>query len=350
MGTRIEQRLRKNQGNDPVRCKHQRLLRIRLRAILVFVACFFLYGPLAQSQVKQVRRILVFNELGMGSPGVAAINRELVSTLENSPYQIEFYSESLDTPLFPDEASQRQFRDWFLRKYRERKPDLIVALGPSSIKFMTESHETSFPNIPIVICGSPKTLAASAKLDAHFTGVWTVVHPERTLEMALRLQPDTQHVVVVGGVAPYDRYLESIVKESFRSFESKLDFTYLTELDMPSLLERLKNLPSHTIVYHTSIMEDAAGNRFIDATQSIPQIASASTAPVYVVDDVDVGRGAVGGDVFSFAANGREVAEIVVRILKGEKPENIQIAESANVYMFDWQAMKRFGLDEKKLP
>jgi len=320
------------------------------KAILLLSTYCFLPVPPVDAQVKEVRRVLIFNELGLGSPGVAAINQELVSALEKSSYQIELYSESLDTPLFPNETSQRQFRGWFLRKYRERKPDVIVALGPSPIKFMAESHEASFPNTPIVICGSPESFAATSKLDSHFTGVWTVVHPEKTLEVALRLLPDTKHVVVVGGVAPYDRYLESIVKDKLLSYESRLDFAYFTEFDMPTLLERLKHLPSHTIVYHTSIMGDAAGNHFIDATQVAPLVAGASIAPVFTVDDVDVGNGTVGGDVFSFAAHGREVAGIVVRILNGEKPQDIQITASTTVAMFDWRALRRFGLDETKLP
>jgi len=320
------------------------------KAILFLGTCCCLLVSPGGAQVKEVRRVLIFNELGLGSPGVAAINKELVSALEKSRYQVELYSESLDTPLFPDETSQRQFREWFLRKYRERKPDVIVALGPSPIKFMAESHEASFPNTPIVICGSPESLAAESKLDSHFLGVWTQVHPEETLQVALRLLPDTKHVVVVGGVAPYDRYLETVVKDKLRSYESRLDFAYFTEFDMPTLLERLKHLPSHTIVYHTSIMGDAAGNRFIDATQAAPLVARASTAPVFTVDDVDVGNGTVGGNVFSFAAHGREVAGIVVRILDGEKPQDIRITGSANVYMFDSQVLRRFGLDENKLP
>jgi len=39
------------------------------------------------------------------------------------------------------------------------------------------------------------------------------------LQVALRLLPDTKHVVVVGGVAPYDRYLETVVKDKLRSYE-----------------------------------------------------------------------------------------------------------------------------------
>ena len=351
ISSQSQQPVRRNRGGNLQCCRRRRIIGTSLAgAILFLFACCFLFGSIAQAQIKQVRRVLIFNELELGSPGIADIDKEIVVALENSPYQIEFYSESLDTHLFPDEASQRQFRGWFLQKYHDRKPDVIVALGPSSIKFMVESHETFFPNTPIVIGGSPEGLSAGPKLDSHFTGAWAAVHPDKTLEMALQLQPSTKHVVVVGGVAPYDRYLEALIKERFRSYESRFDFTYLTDLDMPTLLERLKHLPSHTIVYHTSIMQDAAGNHFIDATQSVPLVASASVAPVFAVDDVDVGRGTVGGDVFSFAAHGRELGGIIVRILNGEKPQDIPIVRGADVFLFDWRALRRFGLEASALP
>ena len=227
---------------------------------------------------------------------------------------------------------------------------MIIAVGLEPIKFLALSHKVSFPDTPIVFCGSTEEMLGQLKLDSDFTGVWEVAQPEKTLIAALHLQPGTKHVVVVGGSGPYDRYLQAIARESFRKYESRFDFQYLTDLDMPTLLERLKHLPDDTIVYHTSLMQDASGTRFIDATQSVPLIASASRAPVFVVDDVDFGGGTAGGDLLSFTSDGRVVGEMAVRVLNGEKPADIPIVKSANVYMFDWRAMKRWGLLEKDLP
>jgi PAS domain S-box-containing protein len=312
---------------------------------------FLLFQSPAPAQTKkEVKRVLFFNELGVWSPGVAAVNKEIFATLEKSPYQIEFYSESLDTSLFPDEASQHQFQDWYFRKYRNRKPDLIIAVGPSPIKFMSDLHDTFSPGTPIVFWGSTEEFAEPPRLDSDFTGVWGVAQPDKTLEVALRLQPNTRHVIVVGGVAPYDRHLEHLIKQRFDKYESKLEFTYLTDLAMPDLLERLKHLPSNTIVYHTSIMEDAAGAHFIDAVQSAPLVASTANAPVFAVDDVDVGGGTVGGDVFSFDLAGQVAANMAVRILNGEKPQDVPIVRGANVYMFDWRVLHRWGLKENDLP
>ena len=302
--------------------------------------------------VKEVvRRVLLFNDFGsLSSPGIAALDQAIVIGLQKSPYQIELYQETLEATLFPDPTSQQRFREWYVRKYAERKPDVIVAVGPASLRFLIEVHEKSFPNIPIIFCGTTQEMLERLKLDSDFTGVWAVPQPEKTLDAALRLQPDTKHIVVVGGVGAFDRDIEATVKQSLHNYDSKFDITYLTDLDRATLLEKLKRLPSKSLVFHTSIMEDAAGEHFIDATQSAPMVASAANAPVFIVDDVDLGTGAVGGDLVSWSSIGQQTAAIVVRVLDGTKPQDIPITNGGNVYMFDWRALHRFGLSEKDLP
>jgi signal transduction histidine kinase/ABC-type uncharacterized transport system substrate-binding protein len=323
----------------------------RFVLILVFVAAFLFPQSIVAQPTKAVRRVLIFNDFGsISSPGIALLDRAIAIGLESSPYHIELYNENLEATLFPDEASQHRFREWFIRKYSDRKPDVIITVGPASLKFMVESHESAFPDIPIIFCGSTQEMLDQLKPDSHFTGVWGVAQPEKTLIAALNLQPDTKHVVVVGGVGPFDRSLEAVTKESLRKYESQFEFTYLTNLAMPALLERLRRLPSKTIVYHTSIMEDASGAYFIDAAQSVPMVVGAANAPVFVVDDVDVGKGTVGGNVVSWAADGQVAAGMAVRILEGVTPQEIPVVRNNNIYLFDWRALRRWGFRESDLP
>ena len=323
----------------------------RFVLILVFVAAFLFPQSIVAQPTKAVRRVLIFNDFGsISSPGIALLDRAIAIGLESSPYHIELYNENLEATLFPDEASQHRFREWFIRKYSDRKPDVIITVGPASLKFMVESHESAFPDIPIIFCGSTQEMLDQLKPDSHFTGVWGVAQPEKTLIAALNLQPDTKHVVVVGGVGPFDRSLEAVTKESLRKYESQFEFTYLTNLAMPALLEQLRRLPSKTIVYHTSIMEDASGAYFIDAAQSVPMVVGAANAPVFVVDDVDVGKGTVGGNVVSWAADGQVAAGMAVRILEGVTPQEIPVVRNNNIYLFDWRALRRWGFRESDLP
>src|SRR5258705_1724994 len=256
-------------------------------ALRMFVMALLTISPLpptAAAQVKEVRRVLVFNDFGsVSSPGIAEMDREDFDGLQKSPYQVEFYNENLEVTLFSEEASQRQVREWYIRRYSDRRPDVIITVGPASLRFMQEMHEGAFKDTPVVFCG---IMEIPAGLDnSRFTGAWSSVQTEKTMELALRLQPNTKHVVVVGGVGSLDREEEAIVRKNLRGYESRFDFTYLTDLSMPNLLEQLKLLPNDTIVLHTAITQDTAGNRFIDATQAVPLVAGAVRAPGFVLYD-----------------------------------------------------------------
>lgn len=320
-------------------------------AVVVFLSACFLFQVIADAQVREIRRVLVLNDLGIvSSPGFAEVDQAVYAGLQKSPYQIEFYEESLELTLFPDEVSQRRFREEFIRKYSGRKLDVIIAARSDSLKFIAESHETFLRDTPIIFCGILGEIPDRLRRDVHFTGVLGRLQPGETLNAALRLLPGTKHVVVTGGIGKFDFRWEAIAKQSFHNYESKLDFTYLTDLTMPTLLERLRNLPDNTIVYHTAISQDAAGGRFIDSAQSVPLLASAANAPVFVVDDVDLREGTVGGDLVNWADDARVAAGMAVRVLNGEKPQDIPIVTGSNAYMFDWRALRRWGLKQSDLP
>jgi PAS domain S-box-containing protein len=317
---------------------------------LVLAACCLLSQSMAAAPPKEVRRVLILHSLGFSSPASIAVDEEIRAALENSPYQSELYEETLQGILFSDPVSQREVRLGLIRKYRDRRPDIVIAVASAPIRFIAESHDEFGPNTPVVICASSED-QLDLKLDSRFTGAWRNLDAAKTLEAALQLRPDTKQVVVVGGgVYWYDKRLEAIVKGQLHSYESRFAFTYLSNLAMPALLEKLRRLPEHSIVFYTAISQDAAGTHFIDETQSLPMVVGAANAPVFVTEDTFIGQGTVGGYVTSYREEGRVAGSLAVRILNGEKPQNIPIVNDANVYMFDWRALQRWGLNEKRVP
>jgi len=323
----------------------------RLFCVAVGIVALFWASHVSSAiAAREVRRVLIINDLGIiSSPGFAEVDQAILIGLQKSPYRIELYQESLDLTLFPDKVWQDGFREEIIQKYSARKPDVIIAAGPASLKFIAKLYD-KFQGTPIIFCTIWGGMPDEVRHGMPFTGVLAQLDPEETLKVALHLLPGTKHVVVVGGVGTFDKGFEAIAKQSFHDYESKLEFTYLLDLTMPELLERLKHLPNATIVYHTAISQDAAGDRFIDSTQSLPMVATASNAPVFVVDDVDLRAGTVGGDLVNWADDARTAANMALRVLNGEKPQDIPIAKSPNAYMFDWRALKRWGLKEGALP
>ena len=314
-------------------------------------ACFLLIPFPVAAQMKPTKRVLVFSQLGLSSPAVALITQEIRSSLENDiSYHIDLHSESFETTLFSDESSQQDFRAWYLHKYRDRRPDLMVALGPEPITFLASNHDGFFPDVPVVFCGSSREEANDPKLDHHFTGAWLKFEPDKTLDVAVQLLPATKRVVVVGGVSPFDRGVEALTKNALRRYESKLEITYLTQLDMPTLIETVSQLPKNSIIIFTALGVDSSGRHFISAKESAPMIAAAADVPVFSMADVYLGTGIVGGSVNSYAAQGHVAAQMIRRILARESPESIPIVNGTNAYMFDWRALQRWKLKQSRLP
>ena len=129
---------------------------------LYSVFCF-LVQPITSAQSKEVRRALILYEVGPSYPLVDLINEGIKTTLHNSSYRIEFYREYMETVLFSSPADQQLIREFYVHKYQNHMPDLIITVGPSPLRFMIEKHKTSFPGVPVLFC-LPNRLPAASPL------------------------------------------------------------------------------------------------------------------------------------------------------------------------------------------
>lgn len=320
-----------------------------LITVLVFLLVCFLLSATGEEQIHS-RHVLVLYEAGTAYPGINMVDQGLRTALDTSHGRLEVYREYMETILFPDPADQERFREYYIRKYRERQPDVIITVGPSALKFMIETHENAFPGVPIVFCVPywvPSTLTV---LDGHFTGVLNDISADKTIQAAVRLQPGTKHIVVVGGTSFNDIQVENVIKEQLRLYEGNFDISYLTNLTMPDIQERLHQLPNHTIVLYCCMTRDAQGNRFAAGGDALSKVATASNAPVFGMFDSFIHHGIVGGQVSSFFRQGKIAGGLTMRILNGEKPQDIPKVNAGTVPMFDSRALKRWNFDERDLP
>jgi len=319
--------------------------------VAALLAQWFVPPPISAQQTHPRKSVLIVNEVGLSHALTERITQEIVGRVqETHNLHVEFYSENLDLLYSPDTPSHADIKDWLVKKYGGLKLDVVVAVGPDSIHFLANYTQTMFLDVPIVICGSSVQHAGNPRLDSRFTGTWMNLEPKKTIEAALRLFPATRHVVIVAGTSAFDRSGVSIVKEDVASLASKLDFSYMTDLDMNQLLQRLRQLPEQTIVLYVSFFQDAAGQKFVNATKALPMVLEASNAPVFGMSDTYLGQGIVGGDVMRFQEQGKVSAQIISELLKGRKAQDIPIETLPSGYMFDWKVLRRWKIPENRLP
>ena len=137
--------------------------------------------------------------------GLPSSNRSLRETFTTElGGDVEFFSESLNLSQFPGPDHDQVLREHFRRKYRGVQPDLIVAVMGPSLDFLLR-HRSLFPGVPIVFCGADPSDLEGKTLGENVTGVVVKRDFAPTLEIALRLQPSTRSVFVVGGASRFDR-------------------------------------------------------------------------------------------------------------------------------------------------
>ena len=79
-------------------------------------------------------------------------------------------------------------------------------------------------------------------------------------------------------------------------------------------------------------------------------VATAANAPVFSLFDVYLNHGEVGGYLSSLSEQGKVAGAMALRLLSGVKPQDIPWVNGVNTYMFDWRALKRWGIRESDLP
>jgi signal transduction histidine kinase len=170
-----------------------------------------------------------------------------------------------------------------------------------------------------------------------------------TLELALRLHPKTENVVVVSGTSEFDTTLLAQAQKEFRSYEKRVSFTYLSELSLEQLLATLSRLRSRDVVLLLTMFQNGTGQPFVPH-EVVERVSSAASVPVYGFLDQYLGRGIVGGSLYSFTEHGDETARMVLRLLAGAEPPQQLSEVFSNKVIFDWRQMQRWGISERRLP
>jgi len=308
--------------------------------------------PCASAEVQQQqKRVLILHsfesEVGLFSDFDESLRRTLKA---GQTGHIKFYTEFLDLVRFASLRHEKDLQTYLHTKYSPEKIDLIIPVSLPAINFTVKYDKNLFPGTPVVFCTFGRHWVVHGPLPPNVTGVVETTTIDKTVAAALKLQPNTRRVVIVGGTLPYERDWVKEIQNHLREYEGKLEFTYLTDLPMGELLRRLGNLPQHTIVLYLMMWRDGAGEYFLPK-EALSRIAQSAKAPIYGVFESFLGSGLVGGDLVPFKTAGKTTAEVGLQVLRGEKPSDIPVLSENNArYIFDWRQLQRWHISEGRLP
>ena len=311
------------------------------RVILGILLCLLPGSASAEQTPKNV--LLLFNDLGQRTNFLELFEASLQA---RTPAPITFYEAALESPLRGDGSYLRSQADTLRRRYSGLKLDTVVVNGPSALQFALQYRDAIFPGVPIVFNGLA-TRQFAGKTWPGVTGLTTPVGLGETIDLALRLQPDATTVAVI---APKeDPYWLAATHTELLRYRNRVKEVYIHGPPNRELFEKVTALPDRTVVlFHlappASGQPPLAGLDLIDAVAERMPTFSAWRS-------LCLGRGCIGGAYGDTTKETIQLAAITARLLAGEPPENIPIANAASLTVqVDWRALKRWRIPETSLP
>jgi signal transduction histidine kinase len=306
-------------------------------------------GAASAADPDRQRQVLLLYAESRLLPAIVSADATLRSTISSGlGAPVDFRTEFLDLPPAPSPAYERRLRDLLKLKYEGARFDLIVAFAVRALHIALDYRADLAPGVPIVFMAvDPVDLPG---LPPGVTGVLMNLDWMDTLRAALRLQPETRRVVVVGGTSGLDKRILASARAAFAAAPARIEFAYVTDLPLEAVAAKLADLTSGTIVVQSSFSRDAA-DRNLTTPEALARLVKASSVPIYGLSDTQMGHGIVGGRLIDFEMQGVRAGELGLRLLRGEKLGQADIVtRNANTYVFDGRQLRRWGLDESRLP
>ena len=331
-------------------CLQQRMLCIRSLVPLVIVLSVsgFAADPPAAEPQKAVLALY-------GSrPDLRAnvlVDEIIRSTLERElGPRLDFYAEFLDTARWPEAEAQAVLRDFLRRRYAQKKLSVIIAVARPAIDFMRMYGDELFPGVPIVVWGEDSDALRDWEPGRPITGTLGKRDLRGTVELILRLQPNPREILAISGASPSDQRLQSLARHQLDQLEKRVKLTYMDIGTVEDFERTVARAPDGTVILFLSMYQDSAGNNLL-SHEALVRIAKEARVPVYNHNATHVGLGIVGGVVIDPESLGRETAQLTLRILRGERLQDLPVQESKSIVpMVDWRQLRRWGLDQKRLP
>ena len=311
--------------------------------VLIVVASFSANGADLSSNYN----VLVVHSSYEEYPWTISMNQGIHDGFKEAPETIEFWTEYIDTKRNLDPRYFDELHSLFRTKYGQRDIDLIIAVDNEAFDFVMEDRSQLFPDTPLVFVGYIGYTPDLLNKHQLITGVVQENSFEETIELALKLHPETETIAFILPDAWPVRV--GWVEHFPEMYAGRVDFVNITENTLESIDRELSALGDNIVVIPLNSFLLESGE-YLSFEDLVSHLAS-KTYPVYGLWDIALGHGIVGGELVGGKFQGGEASRLALKILRGSSVDDVPVVDdSPNKFMFDWNQLDRFNVNLSDLP
>ncbi|WP_290736749.1 ATP-binding protein [Amaricoccus sp.] len=322
--------------------------RLRRAAIEVALAlALWAVASAAPAEETPVRRILIVYQhdslLPANIEAASGIEAALAAGLGT---RRETFTEYLDLDRFPGPEHRARLVEMLAEKYADMPLDVVIVGASGALRFVLEHRDAFAPGVPIVFGGLSAPEIEEIAPPPDVFGAWSAYDIQGSVDLARRLQPDAERLVVMSGSAGLDRVWDRRARNEIKA--PGLGVEFLTDLSLEGFKSRASTLGRDTILLVLGMNLDADGRTLVGRAAAA-EIAAASGAPAYGIFSTYVGVGFVGGSVETFRSIGEAMGNLALKVMADPATAPHRITTPARP-MVDWRQVRRWGINPELLP
>lgn len=317
---------------------------IRKQIILILILCWFVNIKAENNQ------ILIISTDGENYPASNILIESFKNEIQHQNIHVEYCYENLNLYLYVENKEEyyQSLAESYKIKYGSRLPSLIFAVEFGAVEFLKQYGDSIFKDIPILTAGTAETNKPITR--QNWFQVLDTMAINQMFYATEKLQPKTKKIYAIIGDSSFEKEEKAWYRNKLQNYKGDAEIVFTNDVTYDEILKIASTADNNSIIFYIYFFQDVNGAKYIPKNV-LGEIGLRSKVPVYAYMRHYISDQILGGYVISFRTLGEMAAHKYIEILKtqGKSIKSIERISTCE-YVFNWQALQRFGIDSDLLP
>lgn len=311
---------------------------------MVFILSLIINLTFLNTTSEDIDTILIINSYNESYNWTQETMNGILDHLDDKHH---IYIEYLDGKNYSSDDDIENFNQYMTYKYKDKSFDMIISTDDLAFQYALKHQDTLFKGAPIFFTGVNSLNNYDTNSFTKVFGVEEKVSAKDTLEVIKNLQGEITKIHFIVDDTESGQLTISEIK---KQIGADVEIEFYNQYSLNEITDKISRLdnPSEVILLAYFIVDQDM--QFLDTDIMTKKITEIAPIPVYGLYYFSFNYGIIGGNLISGYEQGVKITEIIDKYKKGYLNNFYYESKEANQHYYDYEAIKKYGLDPNKLP
>ncbi|MFY9073552.1 ATP-binding protein [Malaciobacter mytili] len=309
---------------------------------------FILLSFQTQLFSKDNKSILILNSYHKGFKW----SDDIIQGIEEIVYDrnIDLNILYMDSKRIASKEYYEELRDLYKLQLKNHSYDLIIAVDKFSYEFMLKYYYNFFENQPVFFVGMErydKDEAKYYKLQDKIIGILERRAVEDILKTIHTLMPSLKKLYIINDKSSNADDTDVYLKKAMQQYTDCFEIEYIREKTLEKMQVKFSEYRENEAVFFIRFYNYKPG--YLYKNHEISTFIDNVNIPVFVTDDLFIGKGPTGGKVIPIKQLGIDTGNAIINYFQNKLDKDFIETNETYEYVFDYEKVNKFNLDLSKL-